>query len=315
MDQAKIQYSVVVPVFNGEKTLEELTVRLRNVLREMGTTYELIFVDDNSSDKSWDVIHSMREKHAWIRGFRLSRNYGQQNATMCGLKEARGEFIITLDDDLQNPPEEIPALIAEIQNGYDVVFGVNNDKKHPKYRLLGSRIINKFYAWTFNTQGRVSAFRILRRDLVERILDYDLNYTYINGLIAWYTKRVSQVEVEHEVRSQGRSGYNLKKLFALSLNMITNFSLLPLQIASISGLLFVSIGFIMGAFFAVKRLFFGSNVSGFTAIIASISFFSGMILFCLGIIGEYLGRIHLNINRKPQYSIRERDEDTTESQA
>ena len=314
LSQDRPAYSVVVPVYNAEETLEELVSRLKQMFAKLNETYELVFIDDNSKDRSWEILRSLRERHPEIRCYQLMRNYGQQNATMCGFRQAKGRYIITLDDDLQNPPEEIPSLITELEKGYDVVFGVYESKKHGRYRRLGSLMINKFYALTFKTRGRVSAFRILRSDLAKKILEYDLNFSYINGLIAWYTDRVSQIYVQHRPRPQGRSGYTLRKLLPLSINMMTNFSLLPLQIASYAGVLFASAGFIIGVYFAVKRVVFGSNVSGFTAIIVSISFFSGMILFFLGIIGEYIGRIHLNINRRPQYSIRQEDEGTSENE-
>jgi glycosyltransferase involved in cell wall biosynthesis len=312
LSQDRPAYSVVVPVYNAEETLEELVSRLTQTFAKLNKTFELVFIDDNSKDRSWEILRSLRERHPKIRCYQLMRNYGQQNATMCGFRQAKGRYIITLDDDLQNPPEEIPSLITELEKGYDVVFGVYESKKHGRYRRWGSLMINKFYVLTFKTKGRVSAFRILRSDLAKKILEYDLNFSYINGLIAWYTDRISRIYVQHQPRPQGRSGYTFRKLLNLSINMMTNFSLLPLQIASYAGVLFASAGFIIGIFFAVRRVLFGSNFSGFTAIIVSISFFSGMILFFLGIIGEYIGRIHLNINRRPQYSIRQEDEDTSD---
>jgi undecaprenyl-phosphate 4-deoxy-4-formamido-L-arabinose transferase len=314
LSQTRPAYSVVVPVYNAEETLEELVLRITQTFAKLNETYELLFIDDNSKDRSWEILRSLRERHPEIRCYQLMRNYGQQNATMCGFRQAKGRYIITLDDDLQNPPEEIPSLIKELEKDYDVVFGVYESKKHGRYRRLGSLMINKFYALTFKTKGRVSAFRILRTDLAKKILEYDLNFSYINGLIAWYTDRVSRIYVQHQPRPQGRSGYTFRKLLNLSINMMTNFSLLPLQIASYVGVLFASAGFIIGVYFVVKRVLFGSNVSGFTAIIVSISFFSGMILFFLGIIGEYIGRIHLNINRRPQYSIRQEDENASENE-
>jgi glycosyltransferase involved in cell wall biosynthesis len=314
LSQDRPEYSVVVPVYNAEETLEELVLRLAQTFAKLNVSYELVFIDDNSPDRSWEILRSLRERHAEIRCYQLMRNYGQQNATMCGFRQAKGRYIITLDDDLQNPPEEIPALITELKKGYDVVFGVYESKKHGRYRRLGSWMINKFYVLTFKTKGRVSAFRILRSDLAKRLLEYDLNFSYINGLIAWYTDRVSRIYVPHQPRPQGRSGYTFRKLLVLSINMMTNFSLLPLQIASYTGVLFASTGFIIGVYFAVKRVLFGSIVSGFSAIMVSISFFSGMILLFLGILGEYIGRIHLNINRRPQYSIRQEDENTSENQ-
>jgi len=306
-------YSVVIPVYNGENTLEELTIRISKVMDSLEPPYEIIFIDDSSRDHSWNVLSTLRQKHPHLRCFRLTRNYGQQNATMCGFMKATGKYVITLDDDLQNPPETIPALIEEIQKGFDVVFGIYEHKKHRLYRRWGANLVNKFYALTFKSEHRVSAFRIMRSELSKSILDYDLNYTYINGLLSWYTDRISHVLVPHKDRAIGKSGYTIKKLLALSLNVMTNFSILPLQIASLVGILFSCLGFGMGVFFVIKRLLLGSSVSGFTALIASISFFSGMILFFLGIIGEYLGRIHLNINHKPQFCIREEHEKPTDN--
>jgi len=314
LSQDRPEYSVVVPVYNAEETLEELVSRLAQIFAKLDETYELVFIDDNSKDRSWEILRSLRERHPGIRCYQLMRNYGQQNATMCGFRQAKGRYIITLDDDLQNPPEEIPSLITELKKGYDVVFGIYESKKHGLYRRWGSWMINRFYAVTFKAKGRVSAFRIMHSDLAKKILEYDLNFSYINGLIAWYSDRVSRIYVQHQPRPQGRSGYTWRKLLGLSINMMTNFSLLPLQIASYVGILFASTGFIIGAYFVLKRVLFGSAVSGFTTIIVSISFFSGMILFFLGIIGEYIGRIHLNINRRPQYSIRQKDEDTSENE-
>ena len=314
MKTGDVIYSAVVPVYNAESTLIELHRRIVETLEKLGVPFELIFIDDNSDDGSWEILRSLRDCDARVRCYQLMRNFGQQNATMCGFRQACGRILVSLDDDLQNPPEEIPLLLAELEQGYDVVFGVYELKRHGLYRRLGSWLINKFYAWTFRTRGRVSAFRALRAELAERLLDYDLNFTYINGLIAWYTERVSRVVVRHESRNLGQSGYTLRRLLNLSTNMMTNFSLLPLQIATCAGLLFASVGFVLGATFVVRKLAYGSAVSGFTAIIVSISFFSGMILLFLGIIGEYVGRIHMNINRKPQFSIRpEEDHDERSS--
>lgn len=299
-----MDYSIVVPVFKAEATLPELYRRLVATMAELGRPFELIFVDDNSPDGSWELLRSLRDDDSRVRCYQLMRNYGQQNATMCGMRQARGRFIITLDDDLQNPPEEIPLLLAELEKGYDVVYAVYDLKRHGWYRRLGSRLVNKFFTWTFPSWGPVSAFRALRTELAQRIFGYDLNFTHLNGLMAWYTDRVSRVVVRHDPRGQGRSGYTFGRLLGLSINLMTNFSLRPLQVATYVGLLFATIGFGMGAYFILKKWALDIPVNGFTAIIVSISFFSGMILVFLGIIGEYLGRIHMNINRKPQFSIR-----------
>lgn len=306
MTNIKLDLSVVIPVYNSAQTLSELVERLEKVLKEIvNNKYELVFVNDGSTDSSWNILKELAESNGKIIAINLTRNFGQHNALMCGFSRAIGKYIITIDDDLQNPPEEIPKLYNEIQNGYDVVYGIYDIKKHTKFRNLGSIIVQFLYRRVFNIDTRLTSFRIMKRQIVEFLLSYEKSFTFIDGIIAWYTKKIKNVIVRHQNRKIGNSGYSLKKLIILALNMVTNFSLIPLQIASLTGLFFSFVGFIFGAFFLIKKIFFGIPVSGFTSTIVAITIFSGVQLLTVGILGEYVGRIHINVNKRPQYAIRD----------
>lgn len=230
--------SIVVPVYRSAITLPMLASRLTDVLNSLGLDYEIIFVDDASSDNSWDVLVQLQREHPKrIAAIQLMRNFGQHNALMCGFKHARGRYIITLDDDLQHPPEEIRKLYEAIERtGADVIYGNPRRKEHEKWRNAGSTLVGIFYRIVFENRIQPSPFRILRKEAVDAILTYSLNYTYVDGLLAWNTQRIGSVLVNHEPRQQGRSGYSLWKLFTLALNLFTNFSLLPLQLVSALGL-------------------------------------------------------------------------------
>ncbi len=295
--------SVVIPVYRASHTLRELVARLRDTLDTTDLSYEIVFVDDGSPDDSWAVLSDLKQSDPGrIVAIRLMRNYGQHNATMCGLRHARGALIITMDDDLQNPPEEIPRLLDALQKGdLDLVYGCPADKKHAAWRNLGSVLVNRFYRLVFRSKVTVTSFRAMRRELAQSVFEYDLNYTFLDGLLAWNTERVGTVPVKHNKRVEGRSGYSLGRLVVLALNLFTNFSLLPLQVVSLLGLLVATAGFVAGFYYVALYLSHRIAVPGYASIIVAILVLGGTQLLALGIIGEYLGRLHLNVNRKPQY--------------
>jgi undecaprenyl-phosphate 4-deoxy-4-formamido-L-arabinose transferase len=295
--------SVVIPVYRSAQTLEELVRRLRAVLDGAALDYELVFVEDGSPDDSWRVLESLRQRHPErIVAVQLMRNYGQHNALMCGFRRSRGGLIVTMDDDLQNPPEEIPKLIEAIKRGdYDLVYGSYGGKKHSPWRNLSSGVVNAFYRRVFRSSITVTSFRIIRRPLLESIFPYHLNFTFIDGLLAWNTQRIGEVPVEHRPRAAGRSGYSLGKLVLLALNLFTNFSLLPLQLVSLVGLLTALLGLSVAVVYLVRYLLSEITVPGYASTIIAILVLGGVQLLSLGIMGEYLGRLHLNVNRKPQY--------------
>jgi glycosyltransferase involved in cell wall biosynthesis len=298
--------SVVIPVYGSQDTLRPLTERLVAVLDETGRSYELIFVNDDSPDQAWQELTALQAAHPdRITAIQLTRNFGQHNAIMCGLHAARGRYVVTMDDDLQHPPEEIPKLLAEIERTeLDVVYGRYDRKKHRPWRNLGSLAMNLAYRKVFGIAGEFTAFRVIRREIVEAALSYGLNFTFIDGLLAWNTRRIGGVVVEHQERELGRSGYNLRKLVLLSFNLLTNFSILPLQLSTLLGLFSALVGFGLGAVYLWYALFRGIAVPGYASIIIAVLFLGGVQLFAIGIIGEYVGRLHLNVNRKPQFRVR-----------
>lgn len=303
------ELSVVVPVYRSALTIDMLLTRLRAVLNPLAIDYEIVLVDDGSPDGSWAAIQAARERdNQRIVAVQLMRNYGQHNALMCGLGLARGEVVVTMDDDLQNPPEEIPRLLKELRSReLDLVYGVPDRRNHAAWRNVGARVVLGFYRTVFRNGITPSPFRAIRRRLVRSILFYDLNFTYLDGLFAWCTDRIGSVTVQHHTRTQGRSGYSLGRLLALALNLYTNFSLLPLQVVSVVGFATSTLGLCAGAFYLVQYLASSIEVPGYASTIIAILVLGGVQLLALGAIGEYLGRLHLNVNRKPQYVIRHID--------
>jgi undecaprenyl-phosphate 4-deoxy-4-formamido-L-arabinose transferase len=302
------EISVVIPVYRSEATLRSLTDRLRGVLEAMNLTWEIVFVDDNSPDHAWDVLTDLqRADPGHLTLVRLMRNFGQHNALMSGFHQARGRSIVTLDDDLQNPPEEIPRLYEALRAGnLDVVYGeIAAVKQHAAIRNLGSWLVTSFARLAFQTRVRVTSYRVIRREVINSILRYDLNFTYIDGLLFWCTQRIGSVPVTHDRRMVGPSGYSWRKLVTLALNLFTNFSLFPLQVVSLLGLTFSAIGLSLGTYYLILYFLGRITQAGYASIIVAIFVMSGVQLLSLGIMGEYLGRMHLNFNRKPQFVVRE----------
>lgn len=301
-----IDVSVVVPVYGSQNTLQPLVERLCSALDKCGREYELLFINDDSPDDAWRVLQSLHAKYGdRMVAIQLTRNFGQHNAIMCGLHEVRGRYVVTMDDDLQHPPEEIPRLLAAIEHSdLDVIYGRYKCKKHQRWRNLGSSIVNWAFRRVFGLSVEFTSFRIIRREIVDAALGYELNFTFIDGLLAWNTRRIGELEVEHSERRDGRSGYNLRKLILLSINLLTNFSILPLQLATLLGFVSANVGFGVGAYYLWRALMNQIAVPGYASTISAVLFLGGVQLLAIGIIGEYVGRLHLNVNRKPQYRIR-----------
>jgi polyisoprenyl-phosphate glycosyltransferase len=301
-----VDISVVIPVYNSAEILATLHDRLQATLQAMGRSFEIVYVDDGSNDASWRVLEGLqRHDPGHVIAVQLMRNFGQHNALMCGFHLARGEYVITMDDDLQHPPEELPKLLGAIDGSdLDLVYGTFDHKRHCAARNIASWVVNRFYRLVFGSPISVTSLRILRRELLETILPYSLNFTFVDGLLAWNTRRVGAVPVTHQARAMGRSGYGFGKLLTLSLNLFTNFSLLPLQAVSLCGVGAAIVGFLLGLYYFHQHLTSSITVPGYASTIVSILVLGGLQLLGLGIMGEYVGRLHLNVNRKPQYSIR-----------
>ena len=258
-------------------------------------------------DNSWKVIAELVEKDSRVQGIKLARNYGQHNALLCGIRAAQGEVIATLDDDLQNPPEEIPKLLAKLDEGYDVVYGAPLQEQHGFLRNQASRITKLVLqgAMGAETASKVSAFRVFRKFAKEIFLTYSNSYVNIDVLLTWGTNRFGVVHVRHDGRKKGTSGYTVGRLFTHAFNMITGFSVVPLQIASILGFGFGVGGGLTLCYVLVRYFMSGNVVPGFPFLAAIIAIFSGVQLVALGIFGEYLARIHFRTSQWPMYYVRE----------
>lgn len=303
----KVGASIVVPVYNSEATLDELVQRLVTVLVGLGTEFEIILVNDGSRDGSWQVISRLSASVPQVRGLNLHRNYGQHNALLAGLRAARFETTITIDDDLQNPPEEIFKLLDRLSDGFDVVYGVPRVQQHGLLRNAASTITKLALqdSMGVETARSISAFRALRTTVRTAFDAYQGPYPSIDVLLTWGTQRFSHVQVRHDPRKVGESQYTLGMLLVHTLNMITGFSTRPLRVASIVGMSLTCIGLAMLAFVLGRFAIEGGSVPGFPLLASAIAMFSGAQLFCLGIIGEYLARVHFRTMDKPPYAIRE----------
>lgn len=298
--------SVIVPVYNGTNSLRALASELERVLSNVAEQYELVLVNDGSSNQCWSIILELMEKYAWIRGIDLMRNYGQHNATLCGIREAQYEITVTMDDDLQNPPAEIPKLLDKLNAGYDVVYGVPQKVREIFWRALASQVIRLVLRRVMgsNVAWQVSSFRTFRTSIRDAFVEYSSPSVFVDVLLTWGGGRFAAVPVRHDARSGGESTYTFGKLLGLALNMLTSFSTLPLRFASMVGFFFTLFG-IGVLIYVVGRYFInGGSIPGFPFLASVIAIFSGATLFALGIIGEYLARIYIHSMRQPSYIIR-----------
>jgi glycosyltransferase involved in cell wall biosynthesis len=298
--------SVVIPVYNSEDILPELLRRLNNVLPQIATEFEVVLVNDGSSDGSWIAITRLTQEYGCVRGIDLMRNYGQHNALLCGIRQAKHDVIVTLDDDLQNPPEEIPTLLGKLTPDVDVVYGTPQQRQHGLWRTLAAFIIKVTLQGAMKAEiaRQVSAFRVLRTSVREAFAGYRSPFVCVDVLLTWGTSRFAAVRVRHMPRHGGRSHYSLRKLMAHALNMVTGFTTLPLQLASIVGFAFTFFGMAVLVYVIGRYLVQGDSVPGFPFLASIIAIFSGGQLFALGIIGEYLARMHFRTMERPSYCVR-----------
>ena len=297
---------MVIPVFNSQDTLPLLIEEICDVMAQEGWEYEIILVNDGSQDNSWQVIQNLIADYPRIRAINLMRNYGQHNALLCGLRDANNDITITLDDDRQHPPSEIPILLKKLDEGYDVVYGVPESEKHSFWRNITSKVIKFFLkkAMRVSSAQNISAFRAFRTKLRNAFADYKGTYVSIDVLLSWGTDKFTSVRVNHNKRSVGSSRYTLKKLMNHAFTLITGFSILPLQVSSVLGFLSIIFGFIVLVYVMVKYFISGGAVPGFTFLASTLAIFSGTQLFAIGMIGEYLGRLFSRSLDFPQYTIR-----------
>jgi glycosyltransferase involved in cell wall biosynthesis len=301
---ADIEFSFVVPVFNSEATLEELFSRIRHTMETAGRPFEVVFVDDGSGDSSWEVLSRIKEASPGrVTAVRLAKNFGQHNATFCGFSFVRGRWVITLDDDLQHPPEEIPKLIAAREGSdADLVYGIYTKKEHSAVRNLGSKTLKRS-SRIFGRPGEGSSFRLIDKAVVEKMLVHHQNFVFLDEILHWYTDSIAYARVRHDRRKVKKSGYTPRKIWSMMANIMVYYTAVPLKIMVYGGLASSVFFFILSLYFVAKKILLNVPL-GYTSLIVAILFSTSLILLCLGIIGEYLSRIYLVQNKKPPYSVK-----------
>jgi undecaprenyl-phosphate 4-deoxy-4-formamido-L-arabinose transferase len=297
--------SIVIPCYRSEQTLPDLARRIQQTMSAADVTFELVLVEDGSPDGTWNVIRQLARLHPFIRGIRLMRNYGQHNALLCGIRAARGGIIVTMDDDLQNPPEEIPRLLSKLNEGYDVVYGTPQKEAHGLLRDVASQVTKLVLQKSMGaaTARDVSAYRVFHARLRNAFEDYRGALVSIDVLLTWGAARFTSIRVRNDPRTIGVSNYTLYKLVGHALNMMTGFGTAPLQLASLLGFLFTLVGGATFLYVIGRYMVSGSPVQGFPFLASAIAIFSGVQLFALGIIGEYLARIHVRTTDRPSFAV------------
>jgi len=299
--------SIVVPVHNGALSLPELTRRLAAVIPTIDPACEVILVDDGSRDGSVDVARQLRAQYAFVRVLRLLRNYGQHNALLCGIRHARHPIVVTMDDDLQHPPEAIPMLLERLNQGHDLVYGSPEREQHGLWRDIASpltKIVMRL-ALGVGSAMQVSGFRAFRRSITSALDDFTGPFVNLDVMFTWGTTKIDAVVIKHDSRAHGASNYNFLKLLEHALNMLTGFTVLPLRLASLLGLGLTIFGVVALVYVLGRYALEGSPVAGFPFLASIIIVFSGTQLFVLGVMGEYLARMHLSLLGRPTYALAE----------
>jgi len=299
--------SVVIPVFNEEANLRALNEALAPVLKNLGKPYEIIYVDDGSTDASLSVLRELQAGNAGVTVVEFSRNFGQHAAIFAGFDQARGHIVVTLDADLQNPPEAIPSLLHAIEAGYDVVGGWRQDRQDPWFRRATSKAVNRVVSWS--TGVRLKDYgcmlRAYRREIVQQMAKSSEITSFIPALANTYARSIAEIEVPHRDRTQGRSKYSLLRLIRLNFDLMTGFSLLPIQAISAFGLLVAVAGGFFSLFLFIRRLIVGPEAEGLFTLFAVLFAFIGIQILALGIIGEYVGRIYNEVRKRPRFIVKE----------
>jgi glycosyltransferase involved in cell wall biosynthesis len=306
MTENQLSISVVVPVYNGEKSIRPLIKRLAASLPAIAAQFEVILVNDNSPDQSWVLINELHDEYPFVRGIRLMRNYGQHNATLCGVRAAVYPVIVTMDDDLQHPPEEIHKLIEKLVEGYDVVYGYPNKLPHSFIRNFFSRATKRTLAFVMGVKSvkEISAFRAFRTDLRRAFDNYQNPSVILDALLSWGSTRFTSVRVNEEPRTIGESNYNFITLVREAFLVLTGYSTAPLKLASYLGFSATIFGLI-SFLYVIISYFIRGSIDGFTFLASTVLIFSGVQLFTLGIFGEYLARIFDRSMEHPTYVIGE----------
>lgn len=296
--------SIIVPVYNGEATIEILRRRIDAAMTRAGYSHEIIFVEDCGGDASWELLQEMCQQHPEVRAIKLSKNFGQHPATLCGISQARGRWVATIDDDLEQPPESLPALIKKAEEGYALVYGVNETRTHAAWRNMTSTLGRKlFKAAIPSLNAQYTSMRVIDHAIAEELKRFKSPSPFVDGYLSWLTNNYETVVVPHDPRGAGSSNYNLRKLLAHTINIFVTFSDLPLRMATWLGICTSIGGALWGLAILLRRLFGDVGVSGYTSLMAGITFLGGIQLLILGIFGQYLARINFKTTSMPVFLV------------
>lgn len=296
--------SVVIPVYRAEACLHELYHRLKESLEEISTDFEIILVEDCGGDRSWDIIVELSRQDLRVKGIQFSRNFGQHAATMCGIAQASGKWIITMDDDLEQKPEDIYLLYEKAKEGYHLVYGIYPSRSHSIWRNSTSglaRILFKIAIPTLNYD--YTSFRLIKRQIAAELTRFDSPFPFVDGYLSWLTSNYAVVQVRHSSRKYGKSNYSFMKLLIHMLNIFVTFSDLPLKWSTWIGFICFLIGGLAFTAIILAKLLGGITLSGYASIMAAASIFSGLQLLILGIFGEYIGRINFKVSKRPLFLV------------
>lgn len=303
-DITDVQVSVVVPVYGGADALVELRGRLDAAMRTAGLSYELILVDDRGQAHAWPVIEGLSDRHPEVLGLRLSRNFGQHAATICGIEYARGVYVITMDDDLEHPPEAIESLLSEIGADHPLVYGVFERRTHAGYRNLSSELMRLCLKRAFpDMNENYSSFRAMHATLARKLTRFDLNRPYIDGMLSWLTSDARDIVVQHGQRRHGESTYTLRKLLSHAVNIMITYSHLPLRLVSYGGAALSVLSFLYLVYVVWGRVTGHITDPGYTSLMSVVLLACGIQLLILGTLGEYIGRLMGAVYRRPVYSV------------
>jgi undecaprenyl-phosphate 4-deoxy-4-formamido-L-arabinose transferase len=305
-----MELSVVIPVYQGEETISELIKNLVKTLAELNFSSEIIAIDDGSNDNTW--LHLKKSKSTYkqqLKIIRLSKNYGQHNATFCGLKVAKGRYIITMDDDFQHDPKHISKLLRKTQESdVDLLYAVpKNENYRAKFKNVGSNFWNRSTNNYDDGLGKGSSYRVIKSTLRDKVVAHNNDFVFLDEMFFWYTENIDFKHVDFNSTRKSKSTYSKGKLLKLGINLATNYSSLPLKFISLGGLVLSFIAFLIGVYFIVKKVVWGVKAPGYTSIMVAIFLTSSVILLALGVIGQYISKIYNKLNNKPTYSIRERE--------
>lgn len=297
--------SIVIPVYNSEAILPELHRQIDAALADIA--YELILINDKSTDGSWDQIKHLSGNHQHVTGINLRKNYGQDNAIMAGLRFTSGEYVVIMDDDLQHAPEDIIKLYHKCREGYDICYANFVSKKQAVWKNTGSWLNGKCAEILLNKPRGIylSPFQIVKKEVIDRVIQYRGPYPYIQGLLLDLTDNITQIDAKHHNRYAGKSNFTFIRSLRIFLKLVTSFSVIPLRLATMMGLVSSTVGFLLVPYYLYSHFWNDRIVEGWTTIVLLQLIIGGLVLLSLGIIGEYIGRMYLNINNKPQYDIKE----------